>query len=248
MRRYFMEISYNGTQFHGWQIQPNANTVQETIEEALATLLQKKIEITGCGRTDTGVHAQYFVLHFDYEKQLDITTLIFKLNCFLPKSIAVKNIFLVQPKIHARFSALWRTYQYVITRKKDPFLENQSYQYTQPLDIDTMNRACHILLKHDDFTSFSKLHTDSKTNICKIKEAQWTRGETAYIFTITANRFLRNMVRAIVGTMLLIGKEKCTIEEFEKIILSKNRCNAGSSAPPQGLFLTHIAYPENIYL
>lgn len=248
MSRYFAEISYKGTDFHGWQIQPNAITVQETITKALSTLLQQDIEIVGCGRTDTGVHAQYFILHFDSINTINTEQLQFKLNCFLPKSIAIKRILPVQPNAHARFDALSRTYQYIIAREKNPFKETEAYLYTRPLNISLMNEAAKILLKHEDFTSFSKLHTDVKTNLCKITEAYWTSTEQSHTFTITANRFLRNMVRAIVGTLLLVGKEQCSLAAFENIILSKNRGNAGSSAPAEGLYLTHINYPPNIYL
>lgn len=241
-----MNISYKGTDFHGWQTQPDALTVQETISQALTTLLQNKTDIVGCGRTDSGVHARYFVLHFEHICEVDYNLLQFKLNCFLPKSISVQKIYEVTLDAHARFSATFRTYQYIISRHKNPFLQNLAYQYTKPLQIEEMNKAANLLLLHKDFTSFSKLHTDTKNNICSVTHAQWETTDEQYIFTITANRFLRNMVRAIVGTMLMVGKEKCSTKEFEQIILSKDRGKAGSSAPAEGLYLTHVAYPHNI--
>lgn len=244
MGRFFIQLSYNGTDFHGWQTQPNAVTVQETVENALRTLLQEDTSITGCGRTDTGVHAKYYIAHFDTQKAEEFTAqFLYRLNKFLPKSIAVQRIVQVHSDANARFDAISRTYKYYITTRKDPFLEKEAYFCPYPLDIKLMNEASERLLHHADFTSFSKLHTDTKTNNCNVTFAQWHCEGNLLVFTITSNRFLRDMVRAIVGTLLQVGKGKCGINEFESIILQKNRAMAGSSAQPQGLFLERIEYP-----
>lgn len=244
MARYFLQVSYKGTDFHGWQIQPNAITVQETLEKAFSLILREEIKLTGCGRTDTGVHALQFYAHFDCQTPIPATdTLLFKLNSYLPKSIALQNIFSVADDAHARFDATARTYKYYISKVKTPFCHEESYLYPLPLDIEAMNQASQKLLDYSDFTSFSKLHTDTKTNICQIYEAFWTETDTQLIFTITANRFLRNMVRAIVGTLLEVGKGKCKLQGFCDIIEAKDRSKAGSSAPPEGLFLHLIGYP-----
>ncbi len=245
-QRYFLQLSYKGTNYHGWQVQPNAVTVQEVMEKTLSTLLREKISVTGAGRTDTGVHASFFVLHFDSaDEELDKGNLVFKLNNFLPNDIAVQKIQKVSPDFHARFSAVSRTYNYVISTEKDPFSLETAYRHTGSLDVEKMNEAATILFEYDDFTSFSRLHTEVKTNRCKILQAEWKQEEDKLIFIIKADRFLRNMVRAIVGTLLEVGKRKRTVDEFRKIIEKKYRGAAGASAPAHGLFLVDIEYPEN---
>lgn len=248
--RYFVKLSYKGTHFHGWQIQPNAISVQEVLTKAFTTILKENIEITGAGRTDTGVHAINFIAHFDSEKNnlSNNSKLIFKLNSFLPKDIAIHDIRRVNNDAHARFDAISRTYHYNIHTQKDPFLLESSNYMPYNIDIDAMNEAAKLLFNFTDFTSFSKLHTDVKTNNCKITEAFWIVADHKLKFTISADRFLRNMVRAIVGTLLEIGKGKLTISDFITIIESKNRSNAGVSVPAQGLFLVNIEYPSSIYL
>ncbi len=244
MARYFAQLSYKGTDFHGWQIQPNAITVQETLEKAFSLILRETIKITGCGRTDTGVHARQFYAHFDcYTVAYDLDKLTFKLNTILPKSIAIQRIFPVASEAHTRFDATSRTYKYYIAKVKMSFAYEQCYHYPFPLHISAMNEAAKKLLNYTDFTSFSKLHTDVKTNNCVIKEAYWEETDEQLIFTITADRFLRNMVRAIVGTLLEVGKGKCSVERFCEIIEAKDRGKAGSSAPAEGLFLHKIVYP-----
>lgn len=245
MQRYIIKLAYKGTNYHGWQIQPNALTVQETIEKALSIKLQDKINITGAGRTDTGVHAKYFIAHFDSSKTIDNKTL-FGLNNLLPNDIVIYEIKEVKADFNSRFDAISRTYKYYITNKKNPFLVDTTTYFKNEIDIKLLNKACKVLFNYTDFTSFSKLHTDTKTNNCKIINASWKFIDDIYIFEITANRFLRNMVRSIVGTMLDINNSKISIEDFKKIIESKNRSNAGKSAPAEGLFLTNIEYEESI--
>jgi len=248
--KYFIKLSYKGTHFHGWQIQPNAISVQEVLTKAFSTILREDIEITGAGRTDTGVHAINFLAHFESKKN-DLNSnakLLFKLNSFLPKEIALHEIIQVNQNAHARFDASSRTYNYHIHTEKDAFLIETSSYMPYDFDIEAMNNAAKQLLNFTDFTSFSKLHTDVKTNNCKITEAYWTSHNYKLKFTISADRFLRNMVRAIVGTLLEIGKGKLTIDDFIGIIESKNRSNAGISVPAQGLFLVNIEYPSSIYL
>jgi tRNA pseudouridine38-40 synthase len=243
MHRYFVQLSFKGTQYHGWQIQPNAISVQEVIENAFSTLLQEKVEVTGAGRTDTGVHASFFVLHFEVEKEInDLQKMIFSLNSFLPPDIAIQKIWKVPAEAHARFSALSRTYKYYITSVKNPFTIETVYYFRGNPDMQKMNEAAQILFEYNDFTSFSRLHTDVKTNFCKILRAEWTREGDQLIFTIKADRFLRNMVRAIVGTLLEVGKGKISVADFRKIIEKKDRNAAGTSAPAQGLFLTDVEY------
>ncbi|MCK4344064.1 MAG: tRNA pseudouridine(38-40) synthase TruA [Bacteroidales bacterium] len=246
--RYFIQLSYNGTNYHGWQIQPNASTIQETLENALSTILKEKIETVGAGRTDTRVHARMFFAHFDTEKKdLDKKKkIVFQLNGILPADIAVQNIFYVNDDVHARFDALSRTYEYHIHQKKDPFLDNFSYYLYGNPDIEKMNRASELLFDYTDFTSFSKLHTDVQTNDCNIIQAEWEKENHRLIFTIKANRFLRGMVRAIVGTTLELGFGKICLAEFRKIIEDKDRSKAGFSVPAHGLFLVDIEYPEEL--
>jgi tRNA pseudouridine38-40 synthase len=248
--RYFIFISYKGTSYHGWQIQPNSVTVQKILDEALSTVLSEGISTVGAGRTDTGVHALVFCAHFEsISPDLDTTrNLVYKLNSFLPKDISVNSIRKVFPDANARFSALSRTYRYYVSRKKDPFFDSSSWYISTDINIDSMNEAGRILFNHSDFTSFSKLHSDTKTNLCKIYEASWKEEGSRLVFTIKADRFLRNMVRAIVGTMIEVGSGKISPHEFEEIILVRNRCSAGKSAPAKGLFLADIEYPDEIFL
>jgi tRNA pseudouridine38-40 synthase len=248
--RYFILISYKGTSYHGWQIQPDSVTVQQVLDEALSVVLSEKISTIGAGRTDAGVHAMIFCAHFDSNSP-ELSTLqniVFKLNQFLPKDISVHSIKKVLPDANARFSAISRTYKYYISRTKDPFSESSSWFLHGNLDVALMNKASGLLLNHSDFTSFSRLHSGAKTNICKIYSARWEEIDNQLVFTIRADRFLRNMVRAIVGTITEIGFGKMSIEEFEKIILAKDRCRAGKSAPAKGLILVNIEYPEEIFL
>lgn len=245
MSRYFLEISYDGTSYHGWQLQENAHAVQHEIDAALSALFKgNKIETLGCGRTDTGVHAKQFFLHFDLEKNpYELNDLVFKLNRILPRDIAVKNIFPVENDAHARFDATSRSYEYHIHFKKDPFLENRSYFLHYSVDVEKMNEAARLLVSTSDFTSFCKLNTDAKTMVCKLSEAVWIKNENGIVFHISADRFLRNMVRAIVGTLLLVGKDVISIDEFGEIIEKKDRGEAGESVPSCGLFLTKVTYP-----
>lgn len=243
MFRYFIELSYNGTTYNGWQIQPHSPSVQEELNKALSTLLKQAINVVGAGRTDTGVHASFFVAHFDLPEEIqEVEQLIYKLNRFLGTQIAIGRIYAVSPDMHARFSAISRTYKYLIDKRKNPFTYSFSYRPFPLPDIQLMNQACAILFEYDDFTSFSKLHTDTKTNICKIMQAEWQEVNDQLVFTIKADRFLRNMVRAIVGTLLEIGQGKITIGEFRRIIESKDRCRAGMSVPGNALFLCDIQY------
>ncbi|WP_072883549.1 tRNA pseudouridine(38-40) synthase TruA [Chryseobacterium takakiae] len=240
--RYFIEFSYNGKNYFGYQIQPNAVSVQEEMEKALSMLLREEIKITGAGRTDTGVHAKKIFAHFDTEKALD-QDLTRRLNSFLPPDIAVKRIFQVSDDFHARFDATYRTYEYYISLEKNPFTEDSAWQHwRRPLDINPMNEACNILFEYEDFTSFAKLHTDNKTNLCKIYKAEWEQNGSELKFTVSANRFLRNMVRAIVGTMVDIGAGKLKPEDLRKVIENKNRNSAGTSAPAHGLYLVDVGY------
>ncbi len=247
--RYFIQLAYNGTNFNGWQIQPNGITVQQEIEKAMELLLGFKIGVSGCGRTDTGVHASDFYAHFDIDEASMIVSagqLKYKLNLLLPTSIVIYDIFKVNPGIHARFSALSRTYNYRISQTKNPFSNGLTYFYHHPLDIQAMNDAASILMQYNDFSCFSKTRTQVKTNICSISKAVWEKEDAMLIFTITADRFLRNMVRAIVGTMLDVGRNKITLDDFRNVIEGKNRSNAGFSVPPQGLFLSKVVYPDDI--
>ena len=243
-------MAYKGTPFCGWQLQPNGTTVQEELERALGLLLRDSVRLTGAGRTDAGVHALHYVAHFDSEKN-DLhtdTSFISKVNGMIHHEIAVYRIVAVPPDAHARFDAVSRTYHYKIATKKNPFTIDWAFHFYRPLDMEKMNEAASILLEYKDFTSFSKVHTETKTNLCDIIHAQWYNdcdGELR--FEITADRFLRNMVRAIVGTMIDIGVEKYPPEDIRKIILEKDRAVAGCSAPPQGLYLVKIEYPEKIF-
>jgi tRNA pseudouridine38-40 synthase len=243
--RYFTHLAYNGNKYHGWQYQPNATSVQETLNNAFSVVLNFPINLTGAGRTDTGVHAREMVAHFDFEKDFDIPSLIYKLNSFLPKDIAVHSIARVHDTAHSRFDATKRTYEYHINTVKNPFLQESSWYFYQELDIGLMNKAALLLLDHTNFECFSKVNTDVNTFDCTIFEAVWKKEKDQLIFTIAANRFLRNMVRSIVGTLINVGLHKITLEDFTSIIESRNRDKAGFSVPAQGLYLTQIAYDYN---
>ena len=248
--RYFIFIQYKGTSYHGWQIQPNSVTVQQILEEALSVVLNEKISTIGAGRTDTGVHATFFCAHFESISPdlTEIWNLVFRLNQYLPPDISVNTIKRVVPDASARYSAVSRTYKYYISKVKDPFFDNSSWFIHGNIDIALMNQACELLYSHSDFTSFSKLHSGAKSNICKIYSATWQESDNRLVFTIKADRFLRNMVRAIVGTMVEVGIGKLDLNGFEEIIQAKDRCKAGKSAPAKGLFLVDIEYPEEIFI
>ena len=239
--RYVVHLAYNGTNYCGWQTQPGLATVQQTLEEALSTLTRSSVAVVGCGRTDSGVHASDFYAHFDLEGGLP-DNLVFKLNSYLPPDIAIFSITPVADNFHARFSALSRTYQYHAANERLPFRQGLYCRIYFNPDIDAMNRAAEVLMEYDDFTSFAKLHTDNKTNICHLREAHWDVIDKELVFTITANRFLRNMVRSVTGTLLDVGRGKLDIAGLREIIERKNRCAAGVSMPAQGLFLTHVEY------
>lgn len=272
--RYFIQLSYNGTPYHGWQRQPNAVTVQQTIEEALSTLLRTPTTIMGAGRTDTGVHAQMMYAHVDiphesehkspndileeavpafakiprHQTEEDLTILTYKLNNFLSPSIAIQNIIPVKEDAHARFDATYRSYLYRIQTHKNPFTEERAFYHKIPLDLKRMQEASEILKTYTDFECFSKSNTDVNTYLCAIKEAQWSKVDNEYHFTITADRFLRNMVRAIVGTLVAIGQGKKPVSWMHEVIKGKNRSLAGASVPAHGLYLTDIGYPKHIFI
>jgi tRNA pseudouridine38-40 synthase len=246
--RYFIELSYNGKAYHGWQNQPNAISVQEVVEKGLSTVLPEQISIMGAGRTDAGVHATQLFAHFDTEAAFDEQQLLYSLNSFLPNDIAVRAIFKVKPDAHARFDALSRAYLYRISLKKNVFAFDNTFYVKQKLDVERMNAACKILFEYKDFQCFSKSQTDVKTYYCDIMKAEWVVKDDELQFTIKANRFLRNMVRAIVGTMVNIGLGKMNVDDLHTVIQSKNRSEAGFSVPAHGLYLTHIEYPKDIRL
>lgn len=235
-------MAYNGTNFHGWQKQLNARTVQQELEEKLIILLKKPIETIGCGRTDTGVHAKHFIAHFDINEILDTPNLVYKLNRITSKDIAIKNITSTHDSFNARFDAKWREYEYIITTQPNPFLIDFSWYNTANLDIDLMNQACQLLLTHSNFECFSKVHTQVNNFNCNLMEASWKYDGELLVFTIKANRFLRNMVRAIVGTLIQVGLKNIDLTHLNQIIESKNRSEAGMSVPAHGLFLTKVAY------
>lgn len=240
--RYFIQLSYKGTHYHGWQRQVNASSVQAEIEDKLSLLLATDIEILGCGRTDSGVHAKQYFAHFNYEKILDSDALLMRLNKILSKDIAIHEIKKVGDDLHARFDAKLRVYEYWITQKPNPFLTEYAWYLYGNVSIDLMNKASELLLTHQDFECFSKVHTDVNTFLCDITFAKWELQHDKLIFTIKANRFLRNMVRAIVGTLIEVGKNKMSIEQFKNILESKSRNEAGQSAPAHGLYLTEVRY------
>jgi tRNA pseudouridine38-40 synthase len=239
--RFFIELSYKGTNYHGWQMQPNANSVQSEINNALSTLLNTKIEVMGAGRTDTGVHAKQMFSHFDYHQDFDGLELVSNLNSFLPKDITIHNINVVADDANCRFDALSRTYHYHIIQQKNPF-NTMAYLLYRNLDVDAMNSACKHLLGKQDFTSFSKVNTQTFTNNCNVILANWEQKEGELIFSIKADRFLRNMVRAIVGTLLAVGEGKIKPEKVKEIIAKKDRGDAGTSVPAHALFLSNIEY------
>jgi tRNA pseudouridine38-40 synthase len=245
MSRYFIVLDYNGQPFFGWQVQPGQPTVQGALEKAFSTLLGEKVEITGAGRTDTCVHARNYVAHFDTNRDglHHDPNLVYKLNCILPFEINIQRIALVAPDAHARFDATKRTYRYYICTRKDPFLYKQTHRIGNNLDIGIMNQAAGKLLDYSDFTSFSKLGTDVKTNLCKIYYAGWEQSGNQIVFTISADRFLRNMVRAIVGTLIDVGHGKISVDQFCRIIEAQDRGMASSSAPAQGLYLELVEFP-----
>jgi len=246
-QRYFIELAYDGTNFHGWQIQPNATTVQELLDDALTTVLREPIETIGCGRTDTGVHARDFYAHFDVgsidNSTVDPIKTVTSINAVLPSTIAVKRLIPVNAEAHARFDATSRSYEYHVHFNKDPFKINHSWQLRDKPDIALMNAAARIIMEHSDFSCFSKSNTQTYTNNCKITRAEWVYSEHCLVFHITADRFLRNMVRAIVGTLMQVGRKEIQPEDVRAIIESKNRSNAGTSVPACGLYLTQIKYP-----
>jgi len=242
MNRYFLHLAYNGKAYHGWQIQPGSVTVQEVLENCIGLKLKQHVSLTGCGRTDTGVNARNFYAHFESEPIENPETFVNQLNTFLPDDIVIYRCWQVDPHFHARFDAKSRTYRYYVTRKKNPFHTDDALYLYGHLDIEKMNEAAKILFEYQDFTSFSKLHTQVKTNNCKIMEARWFEENDLLVFHIKADRFLRNMVRAIVGTLLEVGKGKLSLERFRAIIENKNRCSAGTSVPAHALFLEDVTY------
>ena len=247
MQRYFIQLSYDGTAYHGWQIQPNGISIQETVEKALSVVARQTVAVTGAGRTDSGVHASFYVAHFEVEKEnLDNDKIIHNLNCLLPADIAIHNIYKVHSEAHARFDATSRTYKYYIVKAKDPFQRFYAAREAKVPDLARMNEAARKLFNYEDFTSFSKLGTDVKTNNCKVDHAEWIDEGNRYVFTIRADRFLRNMVRAIVGTLLEVGFGKLTLDQFCKVIEAKDRNAAGASVPAKGLFLIDIGYPGEL--
>ncbi len=243
MARYLIHMAYNGSRYHGYQIQPHSISVQETVETCLSLKLGETVSITGCGRTDTGVHARNYYAHFDFDGDLgDVVALAHQMNAFLPDDIVIYGITPVSPTFHARFDAVSRTYHYYITRTKNPFHLHDAFYLYGDLDVAKMQEAADLLFEYEDFTSFSKVHTQVKTNNCKIMEARWFEQDGLLVFRIKADRFLRNMVRAIVGTLLEIGKGRMTLDEFRAVIERKDRCEAGTSVPAHALFLEEVEY------
>ena len=244
--RYFIELSYVGTPFVGWQRQPAGDSVPSCLEDALSILFSKSLSIVGAGRTDAGVHAHQLYAHVDLDEHID-QDLTFRLNKLLPKEIAVNNIVAVSQDAHARFDAVSRIYRYLINKQKNPFLQKRSYHFAKPLDLDLMNQAAKILIDNEDFKCFSKSRTDVKTYVCDIQEAYWQQNGSELVFYIKANRFLRNMVRAIVGTLIEVGLRKINISDFEGILASRDRSKAGYSVPAHGLYLEKVNYPKHIF-
>lgn len=243
-QRYFLYFKYDGTAYHGWQIQPNSLTVQEELQKALSILVRKEIQVTGAGRTDTGVHARMMVAHFDIDAELDCKQLVYKLNRLLPKDISADKLIKVDSEMHARFSALSRTYNYYVHLHKNPFCRAYSCELFYNLDFDKMNEAAAMLLQYDDFAAFCKSNSDNKTTLCNVTEARWVKdNDEQWHFVITANRFLRNMVRAVVGTLVDVGRGRIDLNGFKNIIEGKSRSDAGESMPGNALFLERIEYP-----
>lgn len=245
--RYFIDISYDGSNYHGWQIQPNADTVQHQINLAFSTILNEEINVLGAGRTDTGVHAKKMIAHFDTNQTIDFEKFKYRINGFLKNDISLNDIYKVKEDAHARFSAISRTYEYRVSRTKNPFSVN-SYFLLRDLDFQSMKKACKFLHGSHDYTSFAKLHSENYTNNCEVFIANWKEDENLLIFTIKANRFLRNMVRAIVGTLIEIGEGKISFSDIETILMSKDRAKAGYSVPANGLSLIDIEYPKEILI
>ena len=247
--RYFIELQYDGGAYFGWQRQNGQPSVQQTIEQALSTLLRTTIEITGAGRTDTGVSACYYVAHFEVESPIeDPDQVVYKLNRILPRDIAIQTMTAVEEETHARFSACEREYRYYIEHRKNPFTVGQTWQYAVVLDVEKMNRAAEVLLEVEDFTTFAKLNSNNKTNICHVQVARWeVEADGTLCFTIRADRFLRNMVRAIVGTLVDVGRGRYTVEEFREIVLSRDLSRASGGAPAEGLYLSDVRYPTELF-
>ena len=247
--RYFIELQYDGGAYFGWQRQNGQPSVQQTIEQALSTLLRTTIEITGAGRTDTGVSAHYYVAHFEVESPIeDPDQVVYKLNRILPRDIAIHTMTAVADEAHARFSAVEREYHYYIEHRKNPFTVGRTWQYTVALDVEKMNRAAEVLLEAEDYTTFAKLNSNNKTNICHVQVARWeVEADGKLCFTIRADRFLRNMVRAIVGTLVDVGRGRYTVEEFREIVLSRDLSRSSGGAPAEGLYLSDVRYPAEIF-
>lgn len=246
--RYFLELQYDGAAYCGWQRQPDMPTVQQTIEQALTKLLRTPIEIVGAGRTDTGVNASYYVAHFDADVEVDLQQLHYKLNMMLPKDIAIFSVTPVADGAHARFDARQREYRYYICPTKNPFRRYSAWLYYVSLDVEKMNQAAAKLLEYDDFTSFAKLNSNNKTNICRVMDAHWSvEADGVLVFTIRADRFLRNMVRSIVGTLVDVGRGRYSVEEFCKIVEAKDLSLSSAGAPAQGLFLSDVVYSEETF-
>jgi len=252
MPRYFIQLSYNGTAYHGWQVQENTpDTVQQVINETLSKILNEPIAVTGCGRTDTGVHAKDFYAHFDCTKEgleANAEKWMHKFNAVLPHDIAISSVLAVHAQASSRFDAVRRTYQYIMINKKDPFMIDGAYYLFGNMDLVKMNEAAKKLFDYTDFSCFSKSNTQTFTNNCKVTQAEWKEVEGRLVFTISADRFLRNMVRAIVGTLLEVGTGKLSVDGFKEVIESKNRSNAGFSVPACGLYLTKVEYPQNYFM
>ena len=249
MSRYFIYFSYDGAAYHGWQVQPNAITVQQVLEDALSKLMRQPVPLVGAGRTDSGVNAACMVAHADFPCEIDAGQLVYKLNRILPPDIAVSDVRRVKDDAHARFDAVSRRYMYRVVTEKSPFLRKYACRVSGTVDFESMNKAACLLYEYTDFTSFSKLHTDVKTNNCKVTHAEWKQvGDSEWVFEIEADRFLRNMVRAIVGTLLMVGRGKMSIDGFRAVIENKARGEAGDSAPGEALFLVSVTYPESIFV
>lgn len=246
--RYFLQLSYDGGRFCGWQVQPGVVTVQQTVNDALQTLLGPGVECVGSGRTDTGVHATVQVVHIDADLPMPLDDLVYKLNAILPADIAVAWARPVRADAHARYDAISRSYQYFIHRHKDPFRAGRSYHFKPALDVEAMNSAASLLLSWDDFQCFSKVKTDVKTFECKIFEARWKSENDSLVFYVSANRFLRGMVRAMVGTLLEVGQGRLSEQGFRQVLESRDRKAAARNVPPEGLFLSDVTYPEEIYI
>ena len=245
--RYFISLAYKGTHFHGWQVQPNAVSVQEKVNEGLSMLLKEDVMILGAGRTDAGVHAKQMYAHFDTDKEFDCEKIAYRLNSYIDDAILIKSIFPVSESAHARFHATARVYEYWLCQEKNPFLKDGAWLVYSNLDFNLMNEAAAYLTEVKDFTSFAKIHSDVKTHICDVRKATWEQKEEMWVFTIEADRFLRNMVRAIVGTLVDVGKGKMKLQEFKNVITKMDRGSAGVSAPAQGLYLVKVEYPQELF-